>query len=435
MVLQMFEQRRQQVVERQWIEQRGEFWDQRSRGRAAEEFRPTSLSQLHDISAIHWTAYSCLHVIASKIAEVDWALVEDGQEIEPEEHFLAQVLAAPNPQETAYELRYRTAHNLMSSGNAPWEFVTESTRGASLLNEIWSVMPKDLEAIEKLSGGESIYIFNIDGEKIAADSTQILHFKTHNPNSLVWGMPPLESLRTQIKTDLEAINYNHLFFINSAIPDGLISIDSNITKKVADGFIRDWEKRFKGSRKAHTVAVLGRGAKFQPTGLTQRDMDFFAGLEHGKKAVQEIFGVPDVMLGRAEGPDRAASKEARESFYMDVIMPIICHLEDKLTMGVVRRFDPSRPRMRVKFKVDLTEAQMMRQVDKMKLGQEALKSGVPLNVVLQRYHNLPRVDHPLADEPLISSSLIPLRLIEKNRSVLEQGDSSAAPEESSDDDL
>lgn len=388
---------------------------------ASGDFQPREVKDLAGASAYHPTVYACVHAIAQWCSTVPILITRQGKKIPREElHWMVELFRRPNTQDSPVDLIYALVHNLMVVGNAPMEIVLEKAgRKTYIPSELWVVRPEHLKRIYTVADGGRLYEFQVGNEQLYLDDDSCLHFRTYNPKNDLWGLAPLASLKSNLQSDLRAFNYNNLFFENGAIPGGVITSDQYLTREAAKDLRDSWAASHKGDTKSHTVAVLGRGAKYQAVGASHSDMGFVDLLRYSAKQIQRVFRVPDIVLGDTQNANRSTAKEERQIFYKDVVIPVLKNLQSKLNHSFVQKYDFQNEDLELVFNVNAVDAMLDTLLEKAKTANALAFQGggwTPNRVLAEFWGFETITDNPAADMVHIPAGSIPLGVV--NQSVM-----------------
>ena len=145
-------------------------------------------------------------------------------------------------------------------------------------------------------------------------------------------MSPLDCIRLELYTDYQAANYSGSFFENAAIPAGVIEVDiqQSVDEDTRKALTESWNKQHRGTNKVGKIAILSGGMKYNPIGLTAKDMEFISGRQFTRDVILAVFGVPETILGLTSEQTFANAAQAKKVFWSETLIPAICRIEEKL---------------------------------------------------------------------------------------------------------
>lgn len=128
----------------------------------------------------------------------------------------------------------------------------------------------------------------------------IVHYKGPSSAGKLVGDSMIERLRNPLGIALAAQEYQGASYRSGGVPKGVLSIDEPL--EVEDVItIRDqWHATYGGMENAGQIAVLDRGAKFQPTGMTHENAQFVELMQLSATDAARMLNLPPAMIG-AEG--------------------------------------------------------------------------------------------------------------------------------------
>lgn len=104
------------------------------------------------------------------------------------------------------------------------------------------------------------------------DPENMLHFRAFGTG--FYGLSPIGQIREAVGTSLAAQRYMAKFYDNDARPGGFIAVPDNLTDEQYQRLEASWKAAHQGMDKAHLMAVLEGGAKWETVGLNPQDAAF-----------------------------------------------------------------------------------------------------------------------------------------------------------------
>ncbi len=151
--------------------------------------------------------YACASIVARNVAKVPLRLYQEQGEdwIEIENHVLVDLLDSPNPIHTRFEIWELTVVWLELTGNAYW-YMPINRLGVP--GEIWPIPPDRMIIIPDESELIKGYLYRYRGKEIAFERDEIIHLRYPNPNSIYYGMGPLQAAAYSYDLDLYMKKYS-----------------------------------------------------------------------------------------------------------------------------------------------------------------------------------------------------------------------------------
>lgn len=153
-----------------------------------------------------------------------------------------------------------------------------------------------------------------DGQQIPLNTKEVLQIKLPNPRDPWRGIGPVQSALVDIDSSRYSAEWNRMFFVNGASPDGVVQLEDSFSDDEFDDFTKRWRESHQGIGNAHRVAVLENNAQWVPNAFTHRDMMFAELRSQSSDFIRKAFRFPKTMLGDTDTANRAVA-EAGEYQY------------------------------------------------------------------------------------------------------------------------
>lgn len=358
--------------------------------------QPEPFAQNVTAYSAHTWVYACVSKIAQNLAGVELkAYRKDakGKWVEFTKHPLLPLLARPNPYMSGYDLRELRAMSVELTGNSYWAL---EKLGTDSVKEIW---PLPTELVEVRTSAQRLveaYILKVNGKEIVYAPNEIIHFKTANPLSMLYGQGSLTAAKLPLIQDFYAQTWNKYFFQNSARPDAVLE-----TKEVLDPPQRQrlkeaWRTMHQGASNRGKTAILENGITYKEINRTHEEMGFVELRKFSREEILAAFGVPPVVVGVFEYANYANSKEQIGLFWKQTLIPKLHSAASTLDLKSAQIFfDPI-----TSFQADLSAVEALR-VDEAARAATAklyVDMGVPVNQVIAKL-DLPFDPVKGGDEP------------------------------------
>lgn len=336
---------------------------------------------------------------------------EEGAEELPG-YWALEVIRNPLPEAnlTEFDLKQAIVSYLELAGNAYVEKLFNASK--TKVVGLWpKIDPRNMYVVpgeEKLIAG---YVFRAGATNKLFTSDEIIHFMYFHPENPYYGLSPVEVLKTSLGADVRAMDWNKMFFENSAIPEGVFSTTARLSASDIRMWRELWQEEHGGVRRSHKTAIMGQGMKYEPMGPTHRAMGFLDLLKYTREQILGVYGVPPVVLGLFEGVNRASATVMRRLFYEQTVMPRLGKIESTLNYALVKPGE----NVRLVFDVGAIEALREDAELKIKIGEGLKDQGYSMNE-LREYHHKPR-----AEGGLVDSVLVPLNIQEAGTVPVKKG--------------
>lgn len=256
---------------------------------------------------------------------------------EVETHPLLDLLDSPNPYMTRFEFFEMTFLHLELAGEAFWAINRKNGKGAPI--ELWPLMPNAVQVVADKNNFIAGYVYTVNGEKLPFSPDDIIHHKYSNPNDLRRGMSTVQAAARIIDTDTHMADYNRRIFYNGATVDAVLYTDNKLTDQNWKRLKSEWKDQYSGSANAHRTAILENGLKYQPMSLSNRDLDFLAGMNFNKDMILGLYGVSKSLLGMDESMSRANAETAEYVFAKHKQRSKMLRLTARITQDLAPQFD------------------------------------------------------------------------------------------------
>jgi len=330
----------------------------------------------------------------------------EGAEEDPT-YWALDVLRNPLPEAnlTQHDLLQAIVSYLELAGNSYVEKLF-SDQGKSRVVGLWpKIDPRNMYVVpgeERLIAG---YVFRSGATTKLFSADEIIHFAYFHAENQYYGLSPVEVLKASLAADVRAMDWNQMFFDNSAIPSGIFSTEARLSPEDVRLWRELWDEQHGGVRRAHRTAIMGQGMKYQPLGYTHRAMGFLDLLQYSRDQILGVYGVPPIVLGIYEDANRASASVMRQLFYEQTVIPRLGKIEATLNFALVKPGE----NVRLVFDVGAIEALREDMAQKVEVGKGLKELGWTLNELREFTHQ------KRAEGSLVDSLLVPLNVQEAGR--------------------
>jgi HK97 family phage portal protein len=325
-----------------------------------------------------------VYVAISRIAEAAALVplrvlrVEGDKRLQVIHHPLERLLDHPNPFQSRFELFEQTIGYLELTGNAYWYLVGD---GRGMPAEIWVLRPDRVSIVPDAQQLVRGYLYELDGQRIALDHAEVIHFRRWHPGSDYYGLSALEAGKAAIEADRAMSRWNQATFAEGhGVPAGIVQIRETISDSDYERLRREWRESY-GSGQRRTAFLRGGGVEWQHIGLSHTDLDFLKGRQAHRDEILNIFGIPVGLV--SENATEANASVAERQFIERTLYPKLVRIAQKITRDLlpfypgehVAQFDDIRP---TDIHARLAEIQTARDI-------------LTINEIRARYYDLPPI--------------------------------------------
>lgn len=285
--------------------------------------------------------HRCIEMIVNAVVGIPFA-VEPGSQGGPVKKVSKLLNSRPNPFEDRTRFMRRAVMDLLLDGNA---FFYYDGNDMYLLPANDIEIETDAKRFVKgytymLSGGEtenssgfqpfasSTPYTSSGGSKkkpkqtIHFDSTEVIHIKDDNDESIFRGKSRLRSLSDLINLYYALLKFQRQFFKNNAIPGVVLTTDTVLSAKVKERLLQSWRNTyttiFDGAR---NPAILDGGLKIDKfSDINFQNLDFENSVERLQQDMAKSLGVPYTLLKSGNNANISSNQVL---FYEHTIIPIV----------------------------------------------------------------------------------------------------------------
>ncbi len=293
---------------------------------AAMGFReyPSAKSK-DELAAYTSWVYACVKARARDVSRIDLKLYKvtdrkTGEYEEVVEHEVLSLLRSVNPFMTSMQLFESTQSYKDLVGEAFWYLQRAGTGNSGMITQIWPLRPDYISIRTSKDGFISGYTYSVSGQTpINFEVNEIIHHKEFNPLNPYRGLSVVRAAAVTIDSENYAEEYNKKFFRNSAVPEVVLSTEKSLTPAQVKRMHAEWETKYAGTNNAHKTAILEGGLDIKSFSISQKDMEFLAGLGFSRDKILALFEVPKSRLGMTEGVT-VSNAEATINIYLKYLV-------------------------------------------------------------------------------------------------------------------
>lgn len=293
-----------------------------------------------------------------------------------ERHPLEDLLAAPNPYLSRFELIEQTVGMLELTGNAYW-FLAGDGRGVPA--QIWPLRSDRVSIVPDPAAYIKGYVYEIDGQRIPLDAVEVVHFKRWNPVNDYYGLSTLQAGRMAVESDRAMAEWNrNTFGQDNGVPAGIVNVKDYVSDSDFERIKRDWRQSYGGPQR-RTAFLRGGGIEWQNIGLSHTDLDFLKGREAHRNEILNLYGIPVGLV--SENATEANAKVAERLFIERTLWPKLVRIAQKITQELL----PFWPGEYEALFEDIRPTDVQARLDEIRTAYPVLS----VNEIRARYYQLP----------------------------------------------
>ena len=315
------------------------------------------------------------------------------------DHPVPNLLREPWPRARPVHLKQKIAFPALLHGNGLLAKVRPS-RGAPpqrLRPLDWRYISPEVDTGDLLFWKTTQY-----GKDAFIAPEETLHFYWESPDG-VTGTSPLCPLGITLRAEDAAQRYSASNFNNAVTPNFGIGLDKDApyNDDVRNAIRDEVRLLHAGVDQSGGVIVMGGGASFETLSHNAREAELIDVRKLNREEVAAVYDIPPPMIGQLDKATYSNINEQHRMLYMTVLRPWLTLIEETIEAHLIageRAFEG------VFVEFDLNEVLKGDAKERAEAFKAFLEAGVYTINELRALENLPRIDHPLADRPLIPAN-------------------------------
>lgn len=200
-----------------------------------------------------------------------------------------------NPWQTAYEFRRMMTWHAAAGGAAYAQIVQ---RGDGAIEALVPLLPSRVRP-DVLVDGSIVYRYTQKhGPERVFRFEEVFKLLPFSEDG-VTSKSLVEVCQEAVGVGLAAEDFVARFYGNSAVPGGVLTHPSRLSKESAGRLRDEWKKRF-SAEKTGSVAVLEEGMKFESIGMALKDAQFLESRKFQVTEIARMFRLPPHLLADLE---------------------------------------------------------------------------------------------------------------------------------------
>lgn len=276
-------------------------------------------------------AFACMQIRGTELANLPWRLMRDDEVVK--DHPIIDMLTKFGKESNYASAVEATEIDLLRTGCGFW------------LHDIDILERLNAGTIraETTSSGIKEFVQTIKGQIVNRfDREEVVYFREYHPDSdIEEGTAVMEVIKLAIAQEYESSKYVEAFFKNDATPSLLLHTEQTVAEPEMNKVLAWWNKRFRGARRGHKVAMADRGLKAQILSTSMKDIALVEIRDQARGDICTGFRVPKILVGSMEDATYANAQEARKFMIEDLIIPRSVYYAGVINQDLVQRIDPS----------------------------------------------------------------------------------------------
>ncbi len=315
--------------------------------------------------------YACVQKRAQAFAQVPWMAKKKTTLEEDPNSELQKIIDNPNPDISWSEMMEHLVYFIDLAGNNYWSIIRAGNVGKPV--GLWPLAPHGM----KITPGPTTIIESYQPKGRAAKilSRDMVHIKTINPESFLFGLPTIQAAGRAIDIDRMAGEWQMSSLQNRGISDYAIVIDPETTPETVERLRELHKSRNAGPQNARAPFLTTRDIK--PLNQSAVEMDFVASRSKVWAEIATAMGVPLPMIGVLDNATLANIETSRKIFWLDSIVPLLRMVRGQLNQQLAIEY----PGMVIDYDLSGVEALREDYQKKVDAAQKLWMMGVPFNTI------------------------------------------------------
>jgi len=318
----------------------------------------------------------------------------------------AQLLASPNPEHDPFFLWLWTTSTFFVYGEAMWRKQRDRD---GIVRRIWPLHPTIVSAVRQVDG-ELTYFITSAGQSTSTEvpipASEIVHFRTYNPDNTVRGMSPLEPLRSTLQNEDAARRAQASFWKNGARPSMFLSTAGSLSDGAQRRLKAEAASLYGGVDNFGKVAVFEEGMQPHSLSLSAEEAQYVQTRNLNRDEVCAAYDVPPPAVHILDRATYSNIVEQMRSIYRDTMAPKLILFEAALDAQL--RPDFAGPEQFAKFDMD----DVLRGTPEQRAiaNAQLVGTGQRTPAELRAADDLPFVEG--SDRLLVNAALVPLGVMD-----------------------
>lgn len=290
------------------------------------------------------TLFAIVHRTSNATSQARWRLWRtapsglDEDRVEVTAHLALDIWRRPNPFMPTQEFVETSQQHVDLVGES-WWVVARNPRMRSIPMELWPVRPDRMEPVPDRENYLAGYVYcSPDGERVPLALDEVIQLRMPNPLDPYRGMGPVQAILSDIDATRYGAEWNRNFFVNNALPGGIIEVPHEWNDNEFAQFRDRWEEQHRGVANAHRVGIVEGGAKWVERKFSMRDMQFTELRDASREIIREAYAFPKAMLGSVDDVNRANAEAGEVMFGRWVVVPRLERIRQALNTDFLPLF-------------------------------------------------------------------------------------------------
>lgn len=250
-------------------------------------------------------------------------------------HPFLDLMRRPNPYTTGNDLLFDVDLFQELTGNS-YVYVFADNIGPQSLTSLPAQYMHVIPSPDQFIAG---YKWMRDGQEVAFEPGEVIHFRLPNPNNIYYGMSPLQAAKDAFNIAANMNLYQNAVFSNDGRLAGAFETDGQLNDDTFKRLKLQIDESFRGAKNAGKIPLLESGLHYKDYGLAPRELDFLNSRKWSQEEIITAFGQTLALYDKQT--TRANSETALYLWMAHTIAPRHRAVEQRLTEELVKMYDES----------------------------------------------------------------------------------------------
>ena len=254
----------------------------------------------------------------------------------------ALLLARPNPDMTAYELKRRIYGDLYLYDRHVSILAPDADSESG-----WRLQPVPARWVVGYEGSnpfspEALYVQPDNGTRIALPADRFVYFHGYAPDDVATQCSPVEALMDVLHEQVESNSFRRQMWRNGGRFNAYIRRPADVeewTDEAFERFRQTWDESWGGrsATQGGKMPILEDGMEIRTVPFSAHDAEWSEAKRLGREDVAAVYHVNPALVWPGSGQTYASAKENARALYNDTLAPTLMQVTDRLNAIVLPR--------------------------------------------------------------------------------------------------
>lgn len=351
------------------------------------------------------TVWACINVLSDDIAKLPFKTFQKNEKGEINQvkdndvHYVIRI--RPNRYMTPFTFMKCLVTDVCIHGNF-YSYIERDKYG-----EIKQLLPLTSPLVTPVidKKGDLYYKTNRSGENVIIHESDMIHIKGMSLDGII-GLSPIEAIRLQLESNDMASRYNKQMIEAGGAPKGVLRVQGSLEPEAKKKARSSWEE----TNANQSIAIVDSGMEYQQIGMSQSDMQWLDSQKFNQQQIASIFKVPMHKINELDKATYSNIEHQSLDYVKNTLQPWVTQIEYEFGYKLYTEKEQIE-NYYVRFNMDSelrgdSEARA-------KVNEVNLRNGFKTINEVRASNEDSAHELEVADEPLMSLNLAPLKNIHK----------------------